>query len=268
MPRVNAIARLNVNDWTRQAALGAAMLVAAALLFGAAQTRAQDAGATFDEKQREEIEELVRQYLLEHPEVLVEALQAHEARQREAEAEQQRQAIVAEAATLKEDPAAPVLGNPEGDVTLVEFFDYRCPYCKRVTGALAQLLKEDPQLRLVMKEFPILSQESVQAARAALAAERQGKYEAFHFALMENGGDFTDEEIMALAESVGLDTAQLKADMGDPAIESALRDNHALAERIGITGTPAFVIGDRLVPGAISLDQMRSLVAAAREGAG
>ena len=262
MPRLTAFPSVGLT------ALATALLLALAVTFAGTGLRAQDAAPAHDTKQKEEIEALVRQYLLDHPEVLVEALNNYERQQQEAEAERRRQALIAAAESLENDPAAPVLGNPAGDVTLVEFFDYRCPYCKRVTGALAQLLDEDPQLRLVMKEFPILSQESVQAARAALAAERQGKYHEFHFTLMENGGGFTDEEIMAVAETVGLDTQQLRADMQDPAIEQMLRNNHSLAERIGVTGTPAFIINDRLVPGAIELEQMRALVAEARDGAG
>ncbi|MGF1591645.1 MAG: DsbA family protein [Kiloniellaceae bacterium] len=211
---------------------------------------------------------LLRRYILDNPEVVVQALQSYEQRQQALQADRLRATLVAEAAALNDDPDAPVIGNPEGDITVVEFFDYRCPYCKRATATLAQLLQEDSDLRLVMKEFPILSQESVQAARAALAAVRQDRYEAFHFALMENGGGFTDEEILAVAEAVGLDAARLLADMQDPAIEAALRRNHALAERIGITGTPAFIIGDTLVPGAISIEELRARIAEARAKAG
>lgn len=229
---------------------------------------AQETPPVLDAEQSEAIEALVRQYLLDHPEVIVEALQAYERRQQAAEAERQHQALTAEAETLFNDPAAPVLGNPEGDVTLVEFFDYRCPYCKRMTGILTQLIDDDPKLRVVMKEFPILSQESIFAARAALAAERQGKYESFHFALMENGGGFTEDEIMAVAESVGLDESQLRADMADPQIEAALRRNHGTAEKIGVSGTPAFIVGDTLLPGAVSLEQLKALIAEARAKAG
>src|SRR5690606_16749914 len=148
----------------------------------------------------------------------------------------------------------PVIGNPAGDVTLVEFFDYRCPYCKRASATLAQLVEEDPKLRVVMKEFPILSQESVQAARAALAARQQGKYEAFHFALMQGGGGFSDEEILLVAEQVGLDTGALQQAMRDPAVEALLRDVNGLAGELGITGTLAFVIGDTLIPGAVGIE--------------
>lgn len=243
--------------------LGLAALLAFGMLAGAPAAQAQEK-PPFDAAESEAIEAVVKQYLLDHPEVLVEALHLYEQRQQAAEAERRKAALVAEAEALTEDPAAPVIGNPEGDVTLVEFFDYRCPYCKQMTETLAQLIEEDPNLRLVMKEYPILSQESLNAARAALAAQRQGKYEAFHFALMEGGGGFTDDEIMAVAESVGLDVAQLQADMQDAEIEAALRRNHSLAERVGVSGTPAFIVGDTLLPGATSLEQLRALIAAAR----
>jgi protein-disulfide isomerase len=243
----------------------AAALTLLAGLAGAPQAvLGQEAAPSFDAKQNEAIEAVVRQYLLDHPEVVVEALQLYEQRQQAAEAERRKTAILALADQLTADPADPVIGNPEGDVTLVEFFDYRCPYCRQMTDTLAQLIDEDPRLRVVMKEFPILSRESVLAARAAMAAQRQGKYEAFHFALMENGGGFSEDEILAVADSVGLDTERLSGEMQDPAIEAVLRNNHALAEKLGITGTPAFVIGDTMVPGAVSLDELRAKIAEAR----
>lgn len=259
------MAKANTLKISNILSLCAIPLLAASLAMAAPGTsRAQDTAPVFDAEQSEAIETLVRQYLLDHPEILVESLQSYEQHQQAAEAERQRAAIVAEAEALTNDPDAPVLGNPNGDVTLVEFFDYRCPYCKRLTSVISQIMDEDPNLRLVMKEFPILSQESVEAARAALAAQRQDKYESFHFALMENGGSMTEAEVMAVANSVGLDEDQLRADMQDPAIEEALRRNHALAGNIGITGTPAIVLGDTLTPGAVDLEMLRSMIAEAR----
>jgi protein-disulfide isomerase len=249
--------------------LRAAVALALALGLAAAPQAgsAQDAQPPFDATQSEAIEALVRQYILEHPEVVVEALHRYEQQQQAAEAKRQAAAIVALADQLTADPRDPVIGNPDGDVTLVEFFDYRCGFCKRMTGVLTQLVDEDPNLRVVMKEFPILSRESGQAARAALAGLRQGKYEAFHFALME-GGALTDDEILAIAASVGLDTDELQDAMQDPAIGVALRDNLALAEKIGITGTPAFIVGNTLVPGAVSIEELRAKIAAARAKSG
>ncbi|WP_340117294.1 DsbA family protein [Pelagibius sp. 7325] len=243
-------------------------LLAMALALGLAALpqapRAQEAASPLAGMEKEAVEQLVREYLLAHPEVVVEALQRYEQQQQALEAERLKEALDAAGPALVADPADPVLGNPDGDVTLVEFFDYRCPYCKRMTDTLAALIKEDSNLRVVMKEFPILSRESVQAARAALAAERQGKYEAFHFALMENGGSFTDDEILAVAESVGLDAEALQKDMQDPSITAALQRTNALAESIGITGTPAFVIGDTMIPGATSLEALRAQIAEIR----
>lgn len=248
--------------------LGLALLVLLGIVLSVvlapSREPARDTLAAAGGTQEAETRAVVRQYLLDNPEVIVEALQAYETRQQAAESQRQRAAIVAQAEILNHDPEAPVLGNPEGDVTLVEFFDYRCPYCKRMTDTLEQLIAEDPELRVVMKEFPILSQESVEAARAALAAVRQEKYEEFHFALMEGGGSFTEDEIMAVAASVGLDEERLRADMQDPAIDTALRRNHGVAEKIGVTGTPAFIIGDTLLPGAVSIDQLRALIAETR----
>lgn len=253
---------LKPKDFLRRAA---ALALAAGIAAATPPAQGQDASPALDARQSEAVEALVRQYILEHPEVVVEALQRYEQRQQAAEAERQAAAIVALADQLAADPRDPVLGNPQGDVTLVEFFDYRCGYCKRMSGPLAQLIEEDPELRVVMKEFPILSQESMQAARAAVAALRQdrGKYEAFHFALM-GAGSLADEDILAAAESVGLDRGALQVAMRDPEIETLLRDNYALAQKIGINGTPAFVIGGALIPGAISLEELRAKIADAR----
>lgn len=226
--------------------------------------RAQESSESLSAAEKAAFEQRVRDYLLENPEVIVEALQGYELRQQELEAERQREALVAEAESLNHDPASPVLGNPEGDITVVEFFDYRCPYCRRVADALQALVAEDPNIRLVMKEYPILSQESIEAARAALAADRQGQYERFHFALMERGGSMTEAEVMGVAQSVGLDVDQLRQDMQSAEIEEALRRNYALAETIGVGGTPAMVIGTTLIPGAVGLERLRSLVAEAR----
>ncbi len=239
-------------------------VVAAGPLSAGAQESAPLDPAALDPAQAEAVRELVRDYLIENPDVIVEALQIYEQRQQAAEAERRQAALVAQRGALNEDPSSPVLGNPEGDVTVVEFFDYRCPYCKSIATAMRELVAEDPNVRLVMKEFPILSQESVDAARAALAAERQGLYEEFHFALMERGGSMSEPEVMAVAESVGLDLERLRADMQAPEIEEALRRNYAVGDAVGITGTPAMVIGNTVVPGMVSIDRLRELVAQAR----
>lgn len=247
----------------------AALLLAAALALptiamAPAQAQEQSRPGGFTGEQVEGLKQIMRQYLLENPEVLVEALTEYQRRQRLADQQRRQEAVIAQRDALRNDPAAPVLGNPEGDVTIVEFFDYRCQYCRRVVDDLRQVIESDGRVRLVMKEFPILGAASLRAAQAALAAVKQGKYEAYHFALMTSPGDMSDPHLMQVAMEVGLDVAQLKADMESEEIGRYIQRNQALAQELDISGTPAFVFGDTLVPGAISADTMRQLIAEAR----
>lgn len=228
----------------------------------AAQDQSMPGGFTADQVQG--IELIIKRYLMENPEVLIESLNAFQQRERLAEEQRRQDAILAEADALKNDPSTPVLGNPEGDVAMVEFFDYRCPYCRRVADSVKDVVDEDGNVRLIMKEFPILGPESMRAARAALAAHRQGKYEPFHWALMTRPGDMSEAHLRSVAEEVGLDVAQMERDMQADAIDESLKRNFHLADALGINGTPAFVIGNTLVPGAIDVDTMRKLIAEAR----
>lgn len=236
------------------------------LAFSALPAAAQNA-TPFTPEQKAAFEKLVREILVNNPEILVEAMHALEAKQ-QAEASQAARAAIAEnRRELLDDGHSFVAGNPKGDVTIVEFFDYRCGYCKQVHPAIQALLKEDAKVRLVLKELPVLGPESLTASRAAVAAMEQdkgGKYYAFHNAMMAHRGQFSEAEIFRMAGEAGLDVKQLKADMAAPKVEQALRSNHALANKLGIQGTPGFVIGDELVPGAIPLETMRSLVKQAR----
>jgi protein-disulfide isomerase len=206
----------------------------------------------------------VRAYLLTHPEVIMEAVATLERRNTAARAQQGRAAIRANRAALHAPGALPVAGNAQGDVTVVEFFDYRCPYCRQAYVQVKALLAADPGVRLVFKEFPVLGPASVVAAKAAIAAGMQGKYIAFHEALMAYRGNLDQAAVMTVAASVGLNTARLTADMKQAVINTTISGSHALARKIGINGTPAFVIGDELVPGYISLDELKRLVAKAR----
>jgi protein-disulfide isomerase len=167
---------------------------------------------------------------------------------------------------LFDDARSPAIGNPDGDVTVVEFFDYRCPYCRRVAPDLEALIEGDPGVRVVFKEWPILGRASVKAARAALAAHAQGHYHAVHSALMTGAIEADEGAIIAFAVSLGADGDRLRADMTSDAVTEALIANDELARALGLSGTPAFVIGDTVVPGAIPIDQMRALVAEARAG--
>jgi protein-disulfide isomerase len=216
-------------------------------------------------EQREAIEGIVRDYLLHNPDVLIEALHGAEDKlNREADAKAAK-VLSDQRREIFDDPATPVGGNPRGDVTIVEFFDYRCPYCKQVLPSLQALLKEDQKLRFLYKEMPVLGPQSVTAAHAALAAERQGKYEAFHNAMMATKGQITDETVYKVAGSVGLDVERLKQDMSAPDIGQALKTNLALADALNIRGTPGFIVGNHIVPGAMDLDALRNMVAEARK---
>ena len=242
----------------------AAFCLAAALglsaLSGMADARAETPIADAD---RAAIETIVRDYLMEHPEIIAEALTALQQREELAEQERQRQAVVAMHDQIYAADA-PFMGNPDGDVTLVEFFDYQCGYCKRVLDTVFEATESDPGLRVVFKEFPILGPVSVVAAQASLASRNQGLYTEFHHALMGYRGQLTEEVIYTVAAEVGLDVARLREDMKAPEIQNEIAENRRLAGQIGIRGTPAFVIGDTVVPGAQSLEALQALVEKAR----
>lgn len=224
----------------------------------------QTAPNAFNSAQEQAIRDVVRDYLIAHPEVLIEALTKYQQQQKLAAEERQRESLTTLRGDLAEDPDSPVLGNPKGDVVVVEFFDYRCPYCRTVAEPLRKAVTSDGNVRLVMKEFPILGPESVTAARAALAAARQGRYEEFHFALMATKGQINEATVMTVARQVGIDVDKLKSDMDLAEISAMLDRNMRLAQALNIGGTPAFVIGDELVPGAIELEQLEKKIAEAR----
>jgi len=212
--------------------------------------------------QRTATEQVVRDYLMAHPEVIREALTALEKREAAAEAAAKRRALADHRDELMADPSSPVLGNPDGDVTVVEFFDYRCGYCRRVAPAVEALLKKDDKVRLVLKELPILGRDSWLAAKAALAAQKQGRYGELHAALMK-AESIDAASIDALAAGMGFDMEKFRADFekGEP---GTLERNHRLASTLGIDGTPAFVVGDRLIPGAADEATLAGHVAAVR----
>jgi protein-disulfide isomerase len=241
----------------------AAVLLAFAVI--AAIPLQASSAADFTPDQRKAIEAIIRDYLTKNPEVLIDALQAAEDKMKGDARDKAAQALSTRRREIFDDPDTPVAGNPNGDVSLVEFFDYRCPYCKQVEPSLEALLGEDRQLRLVYKEFPVLGPESVTASKAALAARKQGKYDVFHRALMALKGQINDTAVFKTAESVGLDVDRLKRDMAAPEISRALKANTELADALDIRGTPGFVVGNEIVPGAIDLASLKQLIATARK---
>ena len=200
--------------------------------------------------------------------MIIEAVDKYQKQQEKASAEKQTHALVDRREELLHTAADPVIGNPNGDVTVVEFFDYRCPYCKSVAAAFIDQYDKDGKVRLVLKEFPILGADSEFASKAALAAQKQGKYREFHLAMMTFKGKLTSDDVRQLAAKVGIDVAKLEQDMQDPAILETINRNYALADALGIKGTPAFIIGDELVPGAITVEDMQKRIAAVRNKPG
>jgi protein-disulfide isomerase len=212
------------------------------------------------------LEKAFEQYIRTHPEVIEQSLQALEAKREAEEKSRQKVALANKQKELFNDPSSPVSGNPNGEVTLVEFFDYRCGFCKRAAGAVTQLQKDDPRVRVVYKDFPILGEPSELAAKAALASKAQGKHQAFHEALLASNGDMTKESILAIAREVGLDAKKLDADMVNPEWQTVIDRNRALAKDLGISGTPGFIVGTELVPGALDVKGLKELIARAGNG--
>jgi protein-disulfide isomerase len=241
------------------------LLVAGLVALSAVEAPARAADAVTD-SERKALEDTLYQYMTQHPDVLLSALRAAEERAKADEDARARIALGERRHDILEDPTSPVAGNPQGDVTIVEFFDYRCPYCKQVEPALEALLREDGNLRLVYKEFPILGKDSVYATRMALAARKQGKYDAFHAAMMAAKGQINEAVVRQVAKSVGVDLDKADGDLHSAEIEDVIKRDNDLAQALDIRGTPAFIIGGELVPGAVDIATMREKIALARKG--
>jgi protein-disulfide isomerase len=210
---------------------------------------------------------VIREYLLKNPEVVIEAIEAYQKKEEEAQQESAKENLKKHEGFLKqvEPSKTPLLGNPDGDITIVEFYDYNCGYCKRAHNEILTLLETDKNVRFVMKEMPILSASSFIAAKYSLASQNQGKFAEFHDALMKNQGALSEDSILAIADNLGLDKEKLKADANSQETERTIMDNIRIARELGINGTPGFVIEDKLVPGYIPADQMKQFIDDARK---
>jgi protein-disulfide isomerase len=243
-----------------------AFAVAASLALAAAVPAVAE---SFSADQREEIAKIVKDYLLTHPEVMQDVMTELEKRQQAAEAEKHRTAIVENKATLFSSPHQVVLGNPQGSVTMVEFFDYNCGYCKRAMSDMLTLIKTDGNLKFVLKEFPVLGEGSVEAARVAVAARMQDatgkKYVEFHQKLLGGRGGADKTRALAVAKEVGLDMSRLERDMGSDEVKQTIEENMRLAEALGVSGTPSYVVGEEVVVGAVGLDALREKIGAERK---
>lgn len=226
--------------------------------------------AEFSTPQRGEIEKIVHDYLIAHPEVLQEAMAELEKRQTAAESEKHLAAVKQNAAALFSSPNQVTLGNPKGNVTFVEFFDYNCGYCKHAMGDMLTLMKDDPKLKIVLKEFPVLGPGSVEAAQVAVAVRMQDKtgkkYLEFHQKLLGGRGQANKAAALAVAKEIGMNMPQLEKDMASPEVKTTLQENFKLAEALGMNGTPSYVIGDNVIVGAVGLDALREKVNTSRCG--
>ena len=231
----------------------------------AAPARAQ----SFSDAQRGEIERIVKDYLVAHPEVLQEAIGELEKRQNAAEAEKQIAGVRQHKEVLFNSAHQVTLGNPQGDVTMVEFFDYNCGYCKRALSDMLNLMKEDPKLRVVLKEFPVLGPGSVEAAQVAVAVRMQDptgkKYLEFHQKLLGGRGQADRAHALAVAKEIGLDMGRIEKDMAGDEAKATLEENMHIAEALGLNGTPSYVIGTEVVVGAVGLPALKEKVGSARQ---
>ena len=241
----------------RLVALTAALLVPTVII-----------AAEFNDQQRKEMGEIVREYLLKNPEVLRDAFRELERKEAVAKAQGAKSAIKQMAGDIFRADGDLIIGNPKGDVTLVEFFDYNCGFCKRALPDVLKLAETDKNLKIVIKEFPILGPGSMAAARAAIASRMQGKYWDFHLALLKKRGSVDEAGVFKVATKVGLDIGKLKKDMESDEVTAIIQRNHAVAQALNINGTPAFIIADNIFPGAVGFEQLASAVAKVRKEGG
>src|SRR5262245_61575714 len=244
------------------------LAAAACVAIGAAAPAAPAAAQGFSEAQRGEVERIIRDYLLKHPEILQEAMAELEKKQQAADAEKSKVAVKEHKQLLFSSPRQVTLGNLQGDVTLVEFFDYNCGYCKRALSDLVNLMKADPKLKIVLKEFPVLGPGSVEAAQVATAVRMQDrtgkKYLEFHQKLLSSRGQADRARAMAVAKEIGLDMARLEKDMSSDEVKATLQESMELADKLGLNGTPSYVVGPAVVVGAVGYDALKEKVESAR----
>ena len=234
-----------------------------------AMTPAATPAGSFSADQRQQIENIIKTYLVAHPEVLQDAMDALDKKQKEADADKARATIKSENATIFNSPHQVVLGNPNGNVAVAEFFDYNCAFCKRALPDMLTLLKTNPNLKFVLKEFPVLGPGSVEAAHVAVAARMQDpsgkKYIEFHQKLLGGRGPADKARALAVAKEVGFDTARLEKDMGSDEVKKTIDEDMKLADALGVSGTPSYVVGDEVVVGAVGLDALKEKIAAERK---
>lgn len=261
---VIGVTEMNAGD--RASAPGAAMQVASATAPAAAPSSAPLVApqTAFSAEQRGAIEQIVREYLLAHPEILMDVSKELENRQAAQQAALAKKVIFDKKAAIFQAPTDFVAGNPKGDITVVEFFDYNCGWCKKALDEISKLTKADPKIRVVLKEMPIFGENSTIAAKAAMASNAQGKYWEFHSALMKER-QVTKDNVFKIAEKVGLNVEKLKKDMENPAFEAAIKETQELAQQLGIEGTPGFIVDSKVNVGFVPADGLKDMIAEVRK---
>jgi protein-disulfide isomerase len=245
-------------------------LAPAALALALCGAPAVASAQSFNDAQRGEIQKIMKDYLLTHPEILEEVSAELTKRQAAAEAEKHAAAVTANANLIFNSPRGVTVGNKDGDVTFVEFFDYNCGYCKKAMTDMIEIMKDDPKLKVVLKEFPVLGPGSVEAAQVAVAVRMQDptgkKYLAFHQNLLSGRGQADKARSMAAAKEAGLDMARLEKDFSSPEVRATIEENFKLAESMGMNGTPSYVIGKQVIIGAVGIDALKEKISNARCG--
>lgn len=211
-----------------------------------------------------ELKQAIEEVINENPEIIIKALENYQNKMEQAQANKQKEALSSSKDALYNDGYSLVMGNPKGDVTVIAFKDYRCGYCKRAWSSLVQLAEDDKNVRIILKEMPILGAQSTLASKYGLASNEQGKYAAYYDALMKHRGPWSKEGLVALAKTLDIDTDKLVLDAESDKVKNAIQSNLKLAQKLGITGTPAFIVGDNLLPGAVPLASLKELIAEER----
>ena len=245
-------------------------IIAAATMFLTASAALPQGAFALDAKDKKELGEFIREYLVANPEILLEAQQSLKKKQQEEQLRQAEAAIAGNKEAIFQSVHDVTLGNPKGDVTIVEFYDYNCGYCKRAMQDMLDLMKSDPKVRVVLKEFPVLGQGSIEAAQVAIAVRMQDasgkKYLDFHQKLLNSRGQIDKAKALAAAKETGLDMARLEKDMAGAEIKATLEENFRIAEDMGLNGTPSYVIGKQIVIGAVGAESLKEKIGIARCG--
>lgn len=274
MPSNSSIRVIDALTTRKGAVAGAVALLALGLVATTGSTPAVSTGSTpaastsdagpFSPEQKQAIERIVKDYLLQNPDILIEVGKELERRQATMQVAEQKRLIVENKGQIFTAPTDFVLGNPNGDITVVEFFDYNCGWCKRAVDEVSKLAAGDSNVKIVFKEFPIFGENSTVAAKAAMASLKQGKYWDFHRALMKER-QVTKDNVFQIAEKVGLDVPKLRADMNNPEYDAAIKSTSEIAQALGIEGTPGFIVDAKVNVGYLPLDGLQQLIGEARK---